>query len=51
MSMAEELVALAALVGFEVLEVRYIFRRLENRRRQVAIHRVWVGARFRKPAV
>ena len=44
----EEVVELFKQIGFEVVEIKIIFRQIENRKTQVKMHRLWLQGKFIK---
>ena len=44
---ADGLQALALRCGLEVVEMRHITRTIENKQKQIQMHRVWLHGRFR----
>ena len=44
----EELQEMFEKAGFEVIENRFHYRLIENRKEQKKMYRVWIQARFRK---
>ena len=45
----EEVEQLFGTAGFETIENKYFYRVIENRKKEIAMHRVWIQSRFRKP--
>jgi methyltransferase-like protein 6 len=46
----EEVEELFVGSGFELIENKYFYRMIENRKKEIAMHRVWIQSRFRKPS-
>jgi len=44
----EEIIELFTKNNFEVLELKIIFRQIENRKTQVKMHRLWLQGKFKK---